>query len=323
MKKLINLSICAFIMSCAFPSLALAQLFPFIAPLKFAEKDLTEVHRNLYGQDQIAPGKYHLVNLNSQLCMTTDLAGILGPKYVQKTCSGNGLVQPDEVRMQIAILPTNDGRYTIRFDAYSGFNKGASHCATVARNVIFGAPDIDLLPCDLPINSNEWGDAGVEDQRFTFRQVGNGYFEIRTSDNKCWAIRNGSKSHGEGIIKWDCTGGADQRWKAEFIDANLTPKEIDSLRVKGWHLRAGGLKLAKPVGGWYFQGSQISKTQSANDNGKSCATSCLDTASCKAFTWRPAALDNTCNGQSCCALFSSVYSSQMLNDNSYSGVILK
>lgn len=320
-----------FLFSLFFISPARAQLVPFVLPLQIQEIDYGAHSKAIYGEG-FAPGVYTFRNLNSDLCAFLEESehltnGIVKDHLVQGNCSNNAA--------WMIILPSKTiGEYIIKFPRkgavnYSYGTERLEKCASVARGVIFGAPAIDSLKCDLRLNAISWADIGVPDQSFRFIPVGGGYYEIRTNDQNCWALRDASKEHGAGIIKWQCTSGADQRWKIEpynyygyqdLLGLGL-PKEVNALAEKNWYLRGASFVRAKPVGGWNYSGSLISKLPSDNDSGKKCAISCLDNATCKAFSWRPIAIDNSCNGKNCCSLFTSVYRTQSINDGSYSGLI--
>ncbi len=298
--------------------------FQIFAPIMIAEIDYEAQYKQLYGDVSIKPGIYRLINLNSQNCLGIRSENIV-PVYKMKqgNCrqeSWYATMHSQYWRYDIAIMPTNDNRFTLRWES-SSTDRSFFDCASVARNVFIGAADIDFIPCDLPTNSNDWGDAGVEDQRFKLLAVGNGFYEIRTNDDKCFAVRDASKEHDIGVIKWDCTGGADQRWKLEYQKPIASAKEIKSLELKYWYLRNKAFHLAKPVWNISYTGNPIRKTSSANDNGKQCAVECLDEAICKGFSWRPNYVDKTYGTKASCTLYSSITMTSSVSDGTLSGLI--
>ncbi len=322
MKKLFAVLMCLSVSAVLFYRSAQAQLFPIIAPFQFADMDVNVLHKNLYGDLPVKPGTYSLVNLNSQSCAKIAHKSIPPNKLELGFCSHPSLDYFSKMEGNVSILPAPDGSYTLR-SWRSGSENGLRECLTVARGVLIGASDIDELYCDIPVNNSGWNFVGTPDQRFRLLPTGNGYFEIRTQDNKCFAVRDASKGLGAGIIKWDCTGGADQKWRADFMEPINRPLEIEALNQNFWYQVGNQFFMAKPIGGKVIQGKQIRKFANPNDNGKKCGMHCLDDASCKAFTWRPTVLDNSCNGQSCCSLFSSVTNMSTPNDGSYSGVVIR
>lgn len=287
-----------------------------LAPIQISEIDYDAHYRQIYGEVSLKPGVYRIINLNSQNCLGTYSAGsgFLGFKLSQQNCYFG---TPPEM----ALIPTIEGKFTIRREHFNGINLPMKYCATVARNVLIGPSDIDFVNCDLPLNSSEWGQAGIEDQKFRFASVGNGGFEIRTNDEKCFAVRDASKEHGAGVIKWDCTGGADQRWKPEFVRPISTPSEIEALGNKYWYLRGNSFFLARPVFNISYTGNPIRKISSPNDNGKQCAVACLDEAMCKGFSWRPKHVDNSFGTQSSCTLYSGITMMNNVADGTLSGII--
>jgi hypothetical protein len=102
----------------------------------------------------------------------------------------DGTCLSPEVDTRIGVLPYLHGVFceeatplTVTFTGggHARFQvNGTNMCATIARGVLFGAPRIDLHPCDQAL-----------DQLFLVSQQGGGMFQLKSLSGQCWTERGG------------------------------------------------------------------------------------------------------------------------------------
>jgi PAN domain len=160
-----------------------------------------------------------------------------------------------------------------------------NECATVARNVAFGAPRVDMLPCD--DNGSDRTFAGARDQRFTLLPVGSGRVAIVTQDRRCWTAEGGNPRVSGKIFVESCEGRPGQSFALNRSGGLATAINTGAAEFFGWTRLSGN-----PVFDRQFRlpnlnlpSGDYSWAATANDQGVECARRCADDASCKAYTW--------------------------------------
>lgn len=105
-------------------------------------------------------------------------------------------------------------------------------CYTRARNVVFGAPRINVERCGEGGGSRNWRIDLVDlppDQRFRLVNVdGRSGFNL-VSYNDCVVTRNGSTNPNTDMLAWSCNGSADQQIELIYF-APLSPELEDKRR---------------------------------------------------------------------------------------------
>jgi hypothetical protein len=138
-----------------------------------------------------------------------------------------------ELRQRLLnVLPHPAGGVTIRpgnLSFITGLDERYPTCATVARGVVPGAADIDVHPCDFPVNSTSWCEAGAPDQRFTLVRVGPSVYEIHDSTGQCWDVRGQSREFKARISRWKCDGQANQRFEFRRVGDITATEELNCL----------------------------------------------------------------------------------------------
>ncbi|MCZ8323148.1 MAG: PAN domain-containing protein [Novosphingobium sp.] len=276
--------------------------------------------QDLGGPRGPAPGFYRLRNLHSGLCLvvrprTKAVPGVGIPglpdnlaHMAQEPCDqGPALARLSE----FAVLPHLVGGYTIRTTVEIGSDRPAAPgqitaCATVARGVILGPPRIDFHPCDIDEGRSDWSFAGVADQRFSLVPRSAGNFTVAIGGGDCWALRNASREPLTDVIRWSCTGGADQVYGLELVRALPAGTEAGLFRADTWYPTASGYRWIRGAGGVSFQGAPYSQFDTANDNGAYCAKRCAELDQCKAWTWMGAAYVIGSNDPPRCAWYDQV-----------------
>lgn len=64
----------------------------------------------------------------------------------------------------------------------------------------------------------QWGANGQANQRWRFREVGGGYYNVvNVGSGKCLDVYGGDSATGDGVrvVQWTCGSGANQRWRSE------------------------------------------------------------------------------------------------------------
>jgi hypothetical protein len=194
---------------------------------------------------------------------------------------------PQAAFRSLAVVPHADGgnRLTVR---------GA--CATVARGVIFGAPSIDVLPCDQS-SSQSSALAGANDQRFILASKGVGIVEIRTAAGKCVTPQSGPQSPDTQLIESDCNSSRSQLFSMTLAGSVSDQRDVEALALFGW-TRLGELTrsnlnpIARIIPNRMMSSPTYLTSQTANDDGRSCALQCLSDARCKGFNWSKATAPN-------------------------------
>jgi hypothetical protein len=187
---------------------------------------------------------------------------------------------PQAAFRTLAVVPHPDGghRLTVR---------GA--CATVARGVIFGAPAIDVLPCDQPLSQSA-ALAGANDQRFILTAKGAGIVEIRTATGKCVSPHGGPQAIDTQLIETDCNGSRGQLFNMTLAGSVSDQRDVEALTLFGW-TRLGELTrsnlnpIARIIPNRMMASPTYQTSQTANDDGRSCAIQCLSDPRCKGYNW--------------------------------------
>lgn len=154
----------------------------------------------------IPPGLYVIQPVHSDLCLTQLPDAWPRVAHLEQAACVEGA--PSQVFAVVEQGWPPDFQATIRVAA-------TARCATVARGVIFGPPAIDTLQCG--DNAAELCLFNADDQGFHFRRVGpadsDGVFEVRTSDEQCWDVRDANTAPGGDLIRWQCHGGPNQHFR--------------------------------------------------------------------------------------------------------------
>lgn len=253
---------------------------------------------DLYGSHNMRPGYYRLKPLHSGKCIIEGSANWPQlPNLIQWSCD-HPYLQRTTV---IALLPHPSGGYTFRLENNLGpqpSDRDAAanqlvRCASVARGVVFGPPRIDVHNCDIAVGMGDWAFAGVDDQRFDLLKAGPGNYAINPVSNpdQCWAIRDASVSNKADVIRWNCTGGADQSVQFEWIKAFEPTLEAALLNRLRWYSINADMVRLSPANGVELQGPNTSSFETIEDSGSYCMRRCAELKDCKAWVWNSAGFD--------------------------------
>ena len=174
----------------------------------------------------LEPGVYELRPMH-----VPDLCVGAGRKFWTGSC---GRYDGDaELRQRLLnVLPHPAGGVTIRpgnLNFVTGQDERYPDCATVARGVVSGAADIDVRPCDFPVNATSRCEAGAPDQRFALVRVGPGVYEIHDGAGQCWDVRGQSREFKGRISRWKCDGQANQRFEFRRVGDITATEELHCL----------------------------------------------------------------------------------------------
>lgn len=250
---------------------------------------LTEPQKRALAQGKaVRPGFYRFRSLHSGMCGAS--AHVLStPPLVTLNCTTHpGLAS-------FAVLPHPAGGYTIRSHpsryGYDGERLNSAselgNCLTVARNVLIGAPRIELRPCD--VTGTDWTRAGADDQRFFISKVGSDTFQVMLAEvgdgADCWVLREGGRNEGTEVIRWQCARTPDQLWQLQWIEPLNTSLEAGLLAATEWYRTSSGHFNIRAVPGIDLTGPTYSSFDTANDSGDYCRKRCAELDQCKAWTW--------------------------------------
>lgn len=241
----------------------------------------------------IAVGEYKVKVPDTNLCVARKPGSWVGQEafLALETCG-------DFYPQTFGFVPTAFENGIVKFRI-----KNRNHCATVARGVVFGAPSIDVRPCDLN-NQSQSDFNAAPDQRFTIEKSGSSII-IRTLNNKCMTVQGGNFTIGTQIIEDTCNSSRSQQFSLQTDRSGLHIEDINAMRGFGWKKVDGASGL--PNARAYYREMPNMNLPAAdynwfatdNDNGSKCAQKCSIDINCKGFTWvNPAAR----NGQAMCYL---------------------
>lgn len=250
---------------------------------------LTDQQKKAIAQGSaVRPGFYRLRSLHSGLCAAS-VHVLASPPLVANACSQH------EGLNTFAILPHPAGGYTVRSAprryGYQGIRENTAaelgNCLTVARNVLLGAPRIELMPCD--VTGTDWTRAGAGDQRFFVQKAGSDTYQVALTEvgdgADCWVLRDGGRDEGTEVIRWQCARTPDQLWQLQWagpIDAVL---EARLLAESNWYRTPSGHFNIRGAPGLDLTGPVYSSFDTADDGGDYCRKRCAELDQCKAWTW--------------------------------------
>ncbi len=250
---------------------------------------LTQAQRKMIAQaGAVRPGYYRLRSLHAGLCGST--IGIDdNPPFQLGRCDAHRGFN------NFAVLPHPGTGYTLRSHptryGYSQERDNTSselgNCLTTARNVLIGAPRIELRPCD--VTGTDWSRAGAGDQRFFIQKIGSDTYQIALSElgdsTDCWVLRDGGRNEGTEVIRWQCARTPDQLWQLEWAGPLEPALEARLLDQTGWYRTPSGHFSILGADSLDIQGNVYSRFETANDNGDYCRKRCAELDRCKAWTW--------------------------------------
>lgn len=260
--------------------------------------NLTPQQRNaLWGFLPLKPGMYRIRPKLGGLCASMSQFNdkLEQSHLVLGDCSAYPRGSSIDV---FALIPHPTGGYTIRTNAAPNMNQGMSqyrgilHCATIARGVVFGPARIDVRGCNFADGVSDWTRVGIMDQQFLLQPVTGGAYAIKGRSNdeqdfECWAPRGGNTGMGADLIRWSCTGGADQQFQLEWV-AEIDTSEAPTLNAQNWIWTPDGYRRTVAADGVDIPQGDLTSFETIADNGAYCMLACSRERQCRAWTWKAA-----------------------------------
>lgn len=249
-----------------------------------------EQRKDLYGavHDRTRPGVYMIRAKNSDLCVEQVVTPTMSMEESflrMRPCNAAISYQ------HFAILPGQWGN-TLRPTTIDYRNNKYFSCAQVANGVIFGPARIDLWMCNtdtLESNSRANEELRLHQQQRHFKIVNRAdgaYTTIQTMDfENCWDIRGGSVVLDADIIRWSCHAGPNQQFQLDWVRSLAQNDEQAQLLKYGWDWGPDGHRRFVKARGVEFPGGNYAEFETINDDGAYCSRRCLETPTCKAWTW--------------------------------------
>jgi hypothetical protein len=249
-----------------------------------------EQRKDLYGgvYDRTRPGVYMIRAKNSDLCVEQVVTPTMSMEESflrMRPCNAAISYQ------HFAILPGQWGN-TLRPTTIDYRNSKYFSCAQVANGVIFGPARIDLWMCNtdtLESNSSANEELRLHQQQRHFKIVNRpdgAYTTIQTMDfENCWDIRGGSVAMDADIIRWACHAGPNQQFQLDWVRPLAQIDEQAHLLKYGWDWGPDGHRRFVKARGVELPGGNYAEFETINDDGAYCSRRCLETATCKGWTW--------------------------------------
>lgn len=238
----------------------------------FSEREL----KDIFGESGPRPGIYTIKSIHSRHCIINRVTNVFTLTQALRTHACN-----DYTTAQTAIIPHPNGGYTMRVVYYNHGNNPFDICYTVARNVVLGPSEITTTNCGTPQNATSIGFKGLDDQRFTFKKVIGNTYIINTNNGECWDVRNQSIDAGSEIIRWACTGNANQKFELTYNGSLPENEDTAALSSIGYKSSpADGLWRMNYIPNISFTGTPYASFETKKDNGQECARLCLAQSKC-------------------------------------------
>lgn len=262
----------------------------------WAEGDPAHVLGPLVWTDP-APGAYELRAQGSDLCVTRETGSTIFQEahLVLRPCNANLAGSAIELAPAAAIDPATANRHaTIANASFIVWRiTNREQCITSARNVVFGAPAVDVIPCSTQRRADgaviERG--GEPDQLWRLVRSGPGQFAFLGSERRCWTAQGSVLRDGVQLVMEPCDNRFGQTFEISTRMGGVSGDVNDaSAREFGWVLlRDGGtgaIDRFRSLRGMNLpSGDYTAGVATANDEGRACATLCARDAQCKGFTW--------------------------------------
>ncbi len=101
----------------------------------------------------------------------------------------------------------------------------------------------------------------------------------------CWDIRGGSVAMDADIIRWACHAGPNQQFQLDWVRPLAQIDEQAHLLKYGWDWGPDGHRRFVKARGVELTGGNYAEFETINDDGAYCSRRCLETATCKGWTW--------------------------------------
>ncbi|HMS20982.1 PAN domain-containing protein [uncultured Sphingorhabdus sp.] len=247
-----------------------------------------EQRKDLYGgvYDRTRPGVYMIRAKNSDLCVEQVVTPTMSMEESflrMRPCNAAISYQ------HFAILPGQWGN-SIRPAALDYRNNQFYSCTQVAEGVLFGPPRIDMWICSSEGLERQGDDQlKIHQQQRHFKIVNRpdgAYTTIQTMDfENCWDIRGGSVAMDADIIRWACHAGPGQQFQLDWVRPLAQNDEKAHLLKYGWDWGPDGHRRFVKARGVELPGGNYADFETINDDGAYCSRRCLETATCKGWTW--------------------------------------
>lgn len=248
-----------------------------------------EQRKDLYGgvHDRTRPGVYMIRARGSDLCVEQVVTPGMSMEdsYNRMRPCNSGISY-----QHFAILPGRWGN-TLRPTTIGNAAGQYNRCAQVAAGVVFGPPRIDIWIC-----STQSLEADGDDEKKMWQQARHfkivalpgtaNAFTLQTMDfENCWDIRGGAVALDADIVRWQCYGGANQQFELNWVRPLAQTDESSLLLKYGWDWGPDGHRRFVKARGVEIPGGNYAEFETINDDGAYCSKRCLETATCKAWTW--------------------------------------
>lgn len=260
-----------------------------------AANALTAEQRKAIAQGKaLRPGVYRIRSVLSGRCIVVSSTGA-NPPAETWDCDRDDGWQHSGFNNHWVVLPHPAGGYTVRGhpQRLSFANERPrrvgeyASCLSVARNVVLGAPRIELQPCDA--QNGDWMQVGPDYQRFFMQQTGPRSYMLASTEvgdaSECVNLREGGRGDGTGVIRWPCARTPDQMWELEWYGVITPDYEDRLLRKESWYRTPSGHFNILGADGLDLTGPVYSSFDTANDLGDYCRKRCAELDQCKAWTW--------------------------------------
>jgi hypothetical protein len=231
-----------------------------------------------------APAEYQIKVAGTELCLarTTGATIVEMPHFRLLECNTIDATQSIELSPAAVDVPLFPLTSSIRWRANI-----FGQCAGTARNVVFGAPRVDLNPCGMPaFTGGNIAHRGDRDQHLILRRMGRDQYRLRSDNGKCWTV-GGSIQSGSQLQMENCDGRPGQIFHLVPLGGVADGPNQSAAELFGWFQAGGGggLDRFRRLSGLDLAGSDYSSQDDANDRGRSCAAKCVRDNQCRAFTW--------------------------------------
>jgi hypothetical protein len=262
------------------PAAAGAQLSGFLGPDRWWDP---------------APATYQLVAAGTNLCVTREPGSWIGEAAhlkLRNCASDPSGVFAGRADQFLELAPAAvDVPPAPRISNTRWRVNNRNECATIARGVVFGAPRVDMHPCDLmPSVGGDTNFRGGLDQSFFVRRLSASNIELRTPDARCWTVQGGNLRDGTHLMVEPCNNTTAQVFTLRYSMAVMDIPNMGSAERFGWfdfepRSAAGVPDRFRSLPGLDLPGNDIASMATDNDQGKKCARACADNNACRAFTW--------------------------------------
>lgn len=230
-----------------------------------------------------APGTYSIMPASGMCLERAGRGSLLVEPHVQIGACDSSLFFQD-----IEMAPVGrSGPVTATISSTTWRFMVGNECATVARNVVFGAPRVDMLRCDGDGPDRTF--AGAADQKFLIERQGGLNIRIRTTDGRCWTSEGSNVRVSAKIMVEPCDGRAGQTFTLRQTDGVTEFINQDAAARFGWQrVEATDHDADRQFVLPRFNlpsGDYTSGLPTANDGGVECARLCVRDASCRGYTW--------------------------------------